>query len=182
MNPLVLLLAGSGALLWWLQRRARAALSEGAQAAAELAIGEQEGAVRDLGAAPLPSIDVSGPTSATPDAPEAFVIPRLLEVLEPVDGATVDRPGLLGQTYPVTVRWTNALALDWHGKLVAIVKEGDRAERQIDLGDWTIRGGDERTAVVSIALAGGRINIGSTLVRLRLRFGDSAAVASYYVD
>ena len=179
MNP-ILILAAMGGVAWWASRKVK----KTADSAAAVVVGNVEGTVVDLGTAPLPSNAVpiqerdSDPT--TPG--KVFVIPRLLEILEPQDGATVSRPGLLGSTYPVTVRWTNTLALPWSGKLTATVSEGNGSPRSLDLGTWVIAGGDERSAVISVGFGGGRINIGSTLVKLTLDFNGSKSTAMYYVD
>lgn len=182
MNPLVLVGVAGVAWAWWSARKAKQAVSDSAQAVAEVFIGEREGTVQDLGSSELPHVAEEGKTSPRPGTELPYVIPRLLEILRPQDAEEVSRPGLLGQTYPVEVRWTNAVQMAWSGELIAVIDEEDRPTREVSLGRWTIDAGETRSAIVSIGFGGPRINVGRTLTQLRLRFGAMSAVATYYVD
>lgn len=179
MNPILLLGAATAGFYWWTARKAAGV----AQATKEAIVGDVEGAVEDLGASQLPSNDVAlDKRTSDPTQPGVFVIPRLLEIIAPAHGSEVSREGVLGRTYPVTIRWTNALVMDWEGSLRATVQEGDAPSREIDLGRWVIKGGSDRTAIVKLAFGGNLINLGTTQVQLWLRFGDHKAFAGYYVD
>lgn len=179
MNPLLLLGVVTAGFYYWSVRKA----AEAAKATKEALVGDVEGAVEDLGASPLPSNDVAlDKRTSDPTAPGVYVIPRLLEIVAPAHGSEVSREGVAGRTYPVTIRWTNSLVMDWEASLRATVQEGDEPSREIDLGRWVIKGGSDRTAIVKLSFGGWLFNPGTTLVRLTLRFGDHTAFAGYYVD
>lgn len=179
MNP-VLIIGAVGAVGWMMKRAAE----RKAQALRATVAGDSEGTVVDLGTSSLPSNDVplAERTANPTDTSKTFVISRLLAILSPRDGEEVDRPGLFGKTYPVTVQWTNSLAMEWRGSLTAQVAEGDEPPRTLELGEWVIPGGTTRSAVVSLGFGGGRVNFGRTLVQLRLEFSGRSSVASFYVD